>query len=225
MATLRIADIRPLYAFVDPHGGQAGATSARLKRVASSAAICVGGLDSLGRYFIVDAWSDRVSTDDLIERMYAVCSRWSVKSFGGESNGLAGLWLDALARDARRANRHLPIVKVPQPSNIEKDYRIRTILQPLVGNGRLFIARHLTPLVDQICAFPMSMQKDLIDSCASLCRFIPPRPRAHTESAEREHLARYLRDRGVDPDIIRREVYGEEESPRPWTSFTTSLSR
>src|SRR5262245_6650925 len=90
--------IRPLYGFLDPHGGSDRTTATRLKKIASQAAIVVGGRDDRN-YYIVDAWAERCSTDDLIEKMYELTAKWKLKSLGGEDNGLAGLFYDAIQRD------------------------------------------------------------------------------------------------------------------------------
>lgn len=219
MPSTSLSTIRPLYGFTDPAGGARNTSHQRLRKVASSMAIAVGGTDGRN-IFIVDAVAGRWSTDEYIERLYDTAARWELRSIGGEANGLAGLFMDALTRDAKWNKRHLPLVSVTQPTHLQKDYRIRTILQPLIGHGRLFIRADLEALINQIAAFPLSPFKDLIDSVASLCRFIPPRPVAVAESAERAQLVAYLRAKGTNPSIIERIARGESlTTERPDGSF------
>jgi predicted phage terminase large subunit-like protein len=209
MPTVTLDAIRPLYAFLDPHGGSDRTVGARLKKIASQAAIVVGGRDDRN-YYIVDAWAERCSTDALIEKLYELSEKWNIKSMGGEENGMAGLFVDAVHRDAKWRNKHLPIVRVAQPTNIHKDYRIRQALQPLVGKGRLVIDERLTKLIEQFESFPLSPYKDLIDACASLVRFIPPRPLRIERNAELNAKLKYLRDAGAAPDAIDRVAAGKE---------------
>jgi hypothetical protein len=201
MPSTTVDAIRPLYAFVDPHGGSAGAASARLKRVASQAAIVVGGRDARN-YYILDAWSARCSTDELVEKMFSVHAKWNLRTMGGEENGLAGLFHDAVLREAKWRGTPLPLLKVRQPTHLHKDYRIRTRLQTIIGHGRLIVARGLDQLVQQITDFPLSPLKDQIDACASLVDLMPSRPAPVERNREREAKLKYLRNRGVDPQVI-----------------------
>jgi predicted phage terminase large subunit-like protein len=203
--------IRPLYAFLDPHGGKRGAQAERLRRVTAQSAIVVGGRDDRNIY-VLDAWAERCSTDELIEQMFAMHERWQVKQFGGEENGLANLFLDAVLRESKWRGRPLPLVGIAQPSNLDKDNRVRSSLQHLIGHGRLFLREPFTPymqrLVEQIEAFPNTPQKDLVDALASLARLMPARAPRIERDAERERKLRYLRDRGVDPRAIARIAAG-----------------
>jgi hypothetical protein len=208
MPVVALDAIRPLYAFLDPHGGSDRTSAARLKKVASQAAIVVGGRDDRN-YYIVDAWAERCSTDDLIEKMYEVVEKWKVKALGGEDNGLAGLFYDAITRDPKWRTAPLPIHRVSQPTNIHKDYRIRQALQPLVGKGRLVIDERLTKLTEQFESFPLSPYKDLIDACASLVRFMPPRPTRIERSVELAAKLKYLRNTGAPPDVINAVAAGK----------------
>ena len=209
MGLCSLDSIRPLYGFVDPHGGENRQSSARLKKIASQAAIVVGGRDDRNIY-VVDAWADRCSTDTLVEKMFEMCEKWKLKSLGGEDNGMAGLFHDAVHREAKWRNKPLPIVRVTQPTNIHKDYRIRTALQPPIGHGRLILRSGLDQLVDQITAFPLSPHKDLVDALASLVRFIPSRPQRIERNRELNDKLRYLRNNGVAPDIIRDIAAGKK---------------
>lgn len=209
--------IRPLRAFLDPSGGQATAGSSRLKKIASSAALVIGGRDDRN-YYILDAWSARCSTDAIVEKMFWAVDHWGVIALGGEANALQGLFLDSVLREAKWRGKHLPLVKVVQPTNQHKDYRIRTALQPLVGHGRLVVRDTLTDLIDQLTAFPLSPHKDLVDACASLVRFFPPRPARQEQTAELAAKLRYLRASGVAPDILAAVAAGKDPGhapPRP----------
>ncbi len=191
------------FAFLDPAGGK---KDIHLRRLSSRSAICVGAADSLGRVFVLHAWAQRCSTDELIEKIYWVNRTFQPKVFGVEANGLAALFSDALARDAKYAGIRLPLVEVFQPSHQEKDFRIRTTLQPLVGHGRLFLddsdlGQH--ELFHEIVTFPQNPVKDLIDSCASMCRLIPPPVIRARRDVETERLLKYLRSTGASEQQLK----------------------
>jgi hypothetical protein len=199
--------IRPLYGFLDPAGPKRRIEA--LKHVAARSALIVAGADDLGRVFCVSAWGARCSTDALMERMEDTCDRFKLKLLGCEENALAGLFADAVRRDARLRNRVLPLVGITQPPNVEKDYRIRTTLQPLIGNGRLFLLGNDSGMMElriEITTFPMNARKDMIDALASLCRLMPLKSARFGYDEEHESYLRYLRESGARPEVIEAEA-------------------
>jgi len=118
-----------------------------------------------------------------------------------------------LLREASIANRRLPLVPVIQPTKIDKDFRIRAALQPVIASGRLFIPDAMYELRSQIATFPMSPAKDLIDALASAVSLVPSRPKQVRLRSERDSLTRYLRESGLADDAIARRVREVEGQP------------
>jgi len=200
---LKRTDLGPAYAMLDPHGGK---RDIKLKALSSRSAICVGAADHLGRVFVLYAWAARCSTDELIERIYEVNRTFVPKVFGAEANGLAALFTDALSRDAKHIGIKLPLSEVHQPTHQEKDFRIRTIMQPMVGHGRLMLNLDdpgQRELRHEITTFPQNPMKDLIDACASMCRLIPAPVPAARKDMQRDALLKYLRNTGASESYIR----------------------
>lgn len=207
MTSFPLESLRPFYGFLDPAGPKR--TADKLKHVASRSALIVGGADDLGRVFVLSAWADRCPTDDLMERMVDTCDRWHLKTLGCEENALAGLFTDAVRRDAKLRQRVLPLHGMKQPSNVEKDYRIRTTLQPLIGNGRLFLLGNdpgMMELRTEITTFPMNPRKDMIDALASLCRLMPLKSARQSHDAEADAYLRYLRETNAPLPYIEEEA-------------------
>jgi hypothetical protein len=199
MPKLELNAIRPLYAFLDPHGGKAGP----IKRLASQTAIAIGGTD--GRhYFILDCVGGRWHTNEIVDTLYALTQRWTLKSIGAEANGLLNLWYDTLLREAKEKGKHLPLVPVPQVTTKEKDDRIRDRLQPLSRQGKLLLRNGLDVLKKQIQDFPQSPQKDYIDATASLVAFIPPKTLPKERAQMDAEKLEYLKRCGKRPEEIRR---------------------
>jgi len=208
MTTFPIDRIRPFYAFLDPAAPKRGREG--LKHVASRSAIVVAGQDDLGRLFVIHAWADRCSTEKLVKKLFEVVDRFQPKVIGCEENALAGLFTDAM-RAGLFNQRRLPLVGVTQPGNVEKDYRIRTTLQPLVANGRVFLLASdpgLLELRAEITTFPMNHRKDLIDSFASVCRLMPLRAARTGIDDEQQAYLRYLRESGASEAVIRAAAHG-----------------
>lgn len=214
MTSFPLDRIRPLYGFLDPAGPKRR-SQAELKSVASRSAIVIGGADDLGRVFIVYAWAARCPAPELADRMVDVCERFRLKILGAEENALAGLFEDLVRRDAKLRNRVLPLHGVTQPSNVEKDFRIRTTLQPIIANGRLFLLGNdpgMLELRAEITTFPMNARKDMIDALASLCRLMPLKSSRYAIDAEQAAYLQYLRESGADPRIIEMEATRHQRS-------------
>lgn len=196
---IKLADLPERYAFVDPASSK---KDGELKRIKARSAIIVLAPDWLNRIFVLDAWAGRCTTDALIERMYETHEKWKLRVLGGEANGLQELFQEAVQRDARLRGRSLPLRPVHQPTRVEKDWRIRTTLQPIIANGRLFIRPEMTELRTELGAFPLSPLKDMVDALASAVRLIPPRYTKRERSQALEDKLDYLRKSGAPPHII-----------------------
>lgn len=191
-------------AFVDPAAGKRGA--AQVKKTRARAAIVVVGQDVLTRNFVLHAWADRCSTDALIDKMLEVNKVYRPRVFGGEASGLQSIFQDSIIREARYKNLRLPLVKVFQPTNQDKDFRIRAALQQIVRQGRLFLQAHQVELASEIRAFPRGKLKDMIDALASAVMLLPQRPAAKQQDDSIQALASYLRETGADPAYIVRRI-------------------
>lgn len=210
MTSFPLDKLRPLYGFIDPAGPKRRAEG--LKNVASRSAIIIGGCDDLSRVFVLHAWAARCSTEKFVAKMNEVQDRFRLKLLGCEENALAGLFVDVVRLDAAQRQRHLPLIGIKQPSNQEKDYRIRTILQPIIANGRLFLLGDDPGMVElraEITTFPMNFRKDMIDALASLCRLMPLKTKRDGVDSEKAAFLKYLRESGASPEKI-------EAASRAW---------
>jgi predicted phage terminase large subunit-like protein len=205
MTSLPLAAIGPLVAFCDPARGKPTDVHASLKRLGSRSAVVVCGSDALGRVFVLYAWAKRCATDVLIEHLYTIAERFRPKVFGVEASGLQSLFTDALARDAKWRGRYLPLLAVEQPTTQEKDFRIRTRLQPIVGHGRLFLLDGdpgVAELKAELTTFPQNPLKDLVDALASATTLLPHRAPRRERDAAVDDLVAHLRATGAPPEAI-----------------------
>jgi len=196
---IKLDDLSERYGFLDPASSK---KDGELKRIKARSALVVVAPDWLGRIFVLDAWCGRTSTDDLIERMYKTHEIWKLRVLGGEANAMQELFQEAVLRDARLRGRSLPLRPVHQPTRLEKDWRIRTILQPIIANGRLFLRPDMTELRTEIASFPLSPFKDTVDALASAVKMIPRRGTRKEQDAEKQQLMEYLRKSGAPSSYI-----------------------
>lgn len=192
-------ELRPLYGFVDP---AAGKHDAAVRRVRARSAIVVAGSCPLGRIFVLHAWAARVPTDVLISTMYNLHEQYKFKVLGVEANAMQSLFVDSIIRDAKLCGREIPFSPVFQPTNREKDYRIRNRLQPILGAGKLIIPVDFKELRTEIENFPMHPTKDLVDALASVVSLIPVKAPRRAQDEEAIALSKYLRNTGAPEHVV-----------------------
>jgi len=190
--------LSPAYGFCDPHGGKAD-----LSRVGSRAALVIGCADSAGRIFILHAWAGRVTTVELMHRIEQAIERYALKTMGVETDGLAGLWADAMRVNAALRMKRMPLMSVTQPRTQEKIFRIRTTLQPVIQRGLLFLQDDQVDLRTELTSFPLHHRMDMVDALASLVRHVlPPVRHRAEERMQDDALLAYLRATGAPPQYI-----------------------
>ena len=198
MTRLPLSELGMCMAFCDPAAGK----NLNLKRVRARSAIVVVAQDSLGRVFTLLAWAARCSTDALTTKIFEVNETFRPRTFGIESNAMQSLYGDMVGREARFRERRVPILEVRQPTNVEKNWRIRTILQPVVANGRLFIQPQQLELRAELVNFPMSATVDLVDALASAVKLLPTVQIRREQDGELQKRLAYLRETGAPMDYI-----------------------
>lgn len=205
---VRLADLTDRYGFCDPAGSKQ-----RVKRLRARSAIIVIAVDSAGRIYVLYAYAGRLPTDRLVEKIIDVARDFQPRVFGIEANAMQALFADIVVRDSSYRNVKVPISPVYQPSHVEKDYRIRTAIQPVLGDGRLFVRHDQHELISEISSFPMSPTVDLVDALASAITLAPQRAVKAQRERESKALAEYLKRSGADQRYIEkrlRDIDGEQ---------------
>lgn len=196
---IKLEDLPDRYGFVDPASSK---KPQELRQVKARSAIVIVAPDWLGRIFVLEAWAKRCSTDELIEKMYAVEDTWKLRILGGEANGLQELFQEAVMRDARLRGKRLPLRPIHQSTRVEKNWRIRTILQPVIASGRLFMRADQGELRHEIASFPLSPLVDMVDALSSAIKLVPAKVTRRENDAEKENLLAYLRKTGAPAAVI-----------------------
>jgi len=205
---IKIDDLPEKFAFLDPAGRR---KPEQLKKIRARAAIIVIAVDELRRIFVLEAWAEKASALTIRDKVFEINSNYKLRSFGCEANAMQELYAEMLMIEAKRQNLRLPMTEVYQPTNIEKTFRIRTTLAPVVGFGRLFLREDHHELYRELTTFPMCQTFDLVDALASVCAMVPPVSRTRHVDAAREAHATYLRGSGYPAHLIEsrlNELYG-----------------
>lgn len=204
MALIPLRDLSQPVFFCDPAAGK----KLQLKRVRARSAIVGLQQDAMGHIFVRVAWAERCSTDRLVDKIFEFNETYKPRTFGIEANAMQSLFGDMVSREARMRMRRVPILEVHQPTNVDKDWRIRTTLQPVIAEGRLGVLPEHVELRAEIKNFPMTPTKDLIDALASAIKLLPPVHTRVERDTEHERRLSYLRETGAPLSYIERVAQG-----------------
>jgi len=189
------------WGFTDPASGKS-----RLKKVRARQAIIVIASDWLQRIYVLYTWAGRIPTSRYLDKIIKVCEDHRPKLFGIEANAMQSLFADCVRDAAKREYKRIPFTSVTQPTRIDKDFRIRTALEPVIADGRLFILEKHSQLEAELRSFPTGLTKDLVDCLASAISLVPRRPLPVQQSEEADQLASYLRNTGAPTWYIEKRV-------------------
>lgn len=190
-----------------------GKQKEKIKSTRARSAIVVVGMDVLGRIFVVDAWADRAGTNTIVDNFVNMSIKWGVQIAGFEDVAQQSLLIDPILNKCDELGVEIPLAPITVNTRVEKKWRIRTLLQPVIGAGRLIIREDLVELKNEITSFPMNVRMDLVDALATAVSLTPPVKSVQTQYDERQELARYLRESGMSPSQISRELGVDSEDP------------
>lgn len=199
MQQLELEHVNPRYMWLDPASGK---RDERLRSVRARSAIVVIGTSIDQKVWVLDSWAKRVGTQEITRVFVDMVQKWNPVVAGFEDMGQQALLTDPLYQEAENRGISVPLAPVRVNTKVEKNWRIRSQLQPLIGHGRLVISRELIELKAEITQFPMSNMKDMIDALAGACSLVPPPRTKERQSQEAQDLARYLRETGASPSDI-----------------------
>lgn len=190
-----------IVAFADPAGGKTA-----VKRVGARSAIAVVGRSPDELDFLLYVWAARTSTDRFMDKLFEVNDTWRPRVFGIEANAMQSLFADALRREARFSRIRVPFIDVRQPTGVDKPFRNRSALQPIINGHRFFMSDDAsqTEARNELATHPMSPTFDIVDAIASATGLLRKRPKAIVANEDEVELLRYLRRVGATEETIRR---------------------
>jgi phage terminase large subunit-like protein len=123
----------------------------------------VVGCDTDGSMFSLEDWGDRTSPDQVCREVEKMWLRWRPRVIGLED--VSGQWEFILTEYFKKRKMYPQIVPL-RPDNQQKETRIRTLLQPMIGAGKVYIPMQQQVLRKQIKSFPNVKNDDRIDRFA-----------------------------------------------------------
>lgn len=152
--------------------------AASTKDTADNTSICVGGVDEERNVFIIDTKIGKFTPNQTIEHIYALAEKWRMYAVCVETNGV-GAGLPYGIKDREKWSR--PLIVREQRSTGNKKERIEARLQPLLENGKLYLADWMATneiINNEFMFFPRETAKDdFLDSVDMLCQVAFPTPR------------------------------------------------
>lgn len=186
-----LSDLKETYACLDP-------ASTKVKVVGKEGArpaISVVSADADGRIFWRYSWAKRVDINLLVEQIHFVQTFYQPSLFGCEANAMQSLFADMLDRESKFRNQTLPLVAITQPTNIDKVFRVRTLLHPVIGQGALLIGPDVPDEhVKEVISFPTGKFKDVPDVLASCIELVPERSTQAEVEEKAESASRWSRE-------------------------------
>jgi hypothetical protein len=179
-----------IYGFVDPASGGAKNPAAELCRQA----IVIAGTDQARNVFVLYAWAGRLAASAFAAKIIQAYSVYRPKLMGIEANAMQSLFA-ALVRDKAKEvlQDKVGIYPVKQPTHLNKHWRIRTAIEPVLRDGRLYISRSHRDLEYELRSFPTGKSVDLVDALASTLALMPKRHTSAIEESQSKRLEDYLR--------------------------------
>ena len=214
MAQINLDDIQPRYMWLDPASGK---KKEAIRSVRARSAIVMVGQDALNRIYVLDAWADRVGTNEIRTKFVDMCEQWGPMIAAFEDMGQQSLLFDPIMNEARSRGIEIPLSAISPTTKVDKRFRIRATIQPVYGAGRLIINDSLIELINEVTAFPMSSTMDLVDALSAAIGLVPPMTTGQGEQDDAAELARYLRESGMPMKAIEERMeqiggYGTKNS-------------
>lgn len=189
MISIAQSSLTDVTAFVDPASGKTA-----LRRTASRSADVVVAQDELGRVFVLHAWAGRIPTTAHTDRLFRMVEDFRPRIVGIDASAMQSLWADALMREAKQRALRLPLHPMKMPTSVDKLARIRTILQPVIAAGRLFIQAGQRDLFQELEAFPSGLTVDLADALAEATTLLRKVGAKRSADGELDARLRYLKE-------------------------------
>ena len=175
--------------------GDPAASERYMSAKTSRSAIGVIATDSHNNHFILSLHADYVKATKMFDWMFAEKKKFSeyIRGTFLESMGAFKMLVPILREEETRRGINLNLRPVYVSG--EKEARIRTIIQPVLEQGRLYIDENFYDLFwDEQRAFPQSQRKDILDM-VSLGIKASIRPLSEIERTEQRRASKRLEQR------------------------------
>lgn len=128
-------------------------------------AINVSGMDKDSNIYVLDTIKGRWAPSDAIEHIFTTYLKWKPTHVGLETAGFQKTLQYSLNDQMQRKNIYFAVTELKHV-NTTKELRINA-LEPYFRNGKIFHAKWMKSLEDELLNFPVGRHDDEVDALAS----------------------------------------------------------
>ena len=150
------------------------------------------GVDNRDNWFVLEVLREKWAVSELIENLFSVNERFEPESMTLEVIGMAQTLLTLVYREEEERGTYLPLVEIKSRPPIEKERKIRSILQPRFERGKVYIRKDMEDLKEELLKFPKSKHDDIIDALSDIDEIGFKCDTISTEKVEKTNLQRRL---------------------------------
>lgn len=143
--------------FVDPSMGQS--------KDSDFTGMVVCAFDQRDRIFVLDAKQERIKPKDLVDRIFDLHERWQFDRICLEAVSMQKILYEWICDKQEEKGIDLPIIPVNKGNTTSKDMHIMA-MEPRFRSGKVFFAKGLSDLEEQLIHYPNTRYDDLIDALA-----------------------------------------------------------
>lgn len=173
------------------------------KQAADSFAINISGMDENYDIYVLDTVKGKWKVSEQVENIFTKYEQWKPSAVGLETVSYQKALKAWLEEKMRSRGVYFPITELNRSSNETKEFRIKA-LEPFYREGKVYHAKWMKSLEDELLTFPKGKHDDEIDALASQLQLLIPGDSASADGMptgcweEAAQEARKLNRRGED---------------------------
>lgn len=138
------------------------------KDTADYSCILVVGVDPENNWYVLEVNRDKWTVGGLIEKLFEINEVWKPITMSIELIGQSQGLMTPINDEENRRNVYLPLFVINARTEVTKEMRIRSVLQPRFERGKIFIRREMFDLEEEILKFPRGRHDDMIDALTDI---------------------------------------------------------
>ena len=135
---------------------------------ADFSAIVTVGVDQDNCWWVLETKHGRWRVDELIARLFDTYKRWTPDSMSLEVLSAAQSLIHAVHNESAETGVFLPLREIKSKGGMDKQGRLRAVLQPRFQQTKVFVKQDQIELVDELTRYPNSKHDDVIDALADI---------------------------------------------------------
>lgn len=129
------------------------------------------GITHSNDWYVLDIRRDKFTVGELINEMFDVKETWKPINMSIETIGQAQGLIESIENEENHRNEFLPSIYIKTRNNVNKQQRIRSILQPRFERAKVHIREdlpHREVFEEELLNFPKAQHDDIIDPLTDL---------------------------------------------------------